>query len=229
VVMKITMKSMPECERPREKMIKSGTAALSNAELIAAVIGSGSSQDSALTLAQRILSLDPKGLSHLAAVNVEELCSLRGIGISKASQIMAAVELGKRIYSEKAAVKVKIAGPSELAEKMMVDMRHLTKEVFKVVLLDTKNQIVSIEDISIGSLNASIVHPREVFQPAIRKSANAVVLIHNHPSGHPEPSPEDKRVTERLIEAGQLMGIQVLDHIVIGDLNYYSFKEHDLM
>lgn len=229
MVMKITMKSMPECERPREKMIKSGTSVLSNAELIAAVIGSGSSQDSALTLAQRILSLDPKGLSHLAAVNFEELRSLRGIGISKASQIMAAVELGKRIYSEKAAVKVKIAGPSELAEKMMVDMRHLTKEVFKVVLLDTKNQIVSIEDISIGSLNASIVHPREVFQPAIRKSANAVVLIHNHPSGHPEPSTEDKRVTERLIEAGQLMGIQVLDHIVIGDLNYYSFKEHDLM
>lgn len=229
MVMKITMKSMPECERPREKMIKSGTSVLSNAELIAAVIGSGSSQDSALTLAQRILSLDPKGLSHLAAVNFEELCSLRGIGISKASQIMAAVELGKRIYSEKAAIKVKIAGPSELAEKMMVDMRHLTKEVFKVVLLDTKNQIVSIEDISIGSLNASIVHPREVFQPAIRKSANSVVLIHNHPSGHPEPSTEDKRVTERLIEAGQLMGIQVLDHIVIGDLNYFSFKEHDMM
>jgi len=229
VVMKITMKSMPECERPREKMIKSGTSALSNAELIAAVIGSGSSQDSALTLAQRILTLDSKGLSFLAAANFEELCSLRGIGISKAGQILAAVELGKRICSEKSALKVKIAGPSELAEKMMVDMRHLTKEVFKVVLLDTKNQIVSIEDISIGSLNASIVHPREVFQPAIRKSANAVVLIHNHPSGHPEPSTEDKRVTERLIEAGQLMGIQVLDHIVIGDLNYFSFKEHDLM
>lgn len=229
MVMKITMKSMPECERPREKMIKSGTSALSNAELIAAVIGSGSSQDSALTLAQRILTLDSKGLSFLAAANFEELCSLRGIGISKAGQILAAVELGKRICSEKSALKVKIAGPSELAEKMMVDMRHLTKEVFKVVLLDTKNQIVSIEDISIGSLNASIVHPREVFQPAIRKSANAVVLIHNHPSGHPEPSTEDKRVTERLIEAGQLMGIQVLDHIVIGDLNYFSFKEHDLM
>jgi DNA repair protein RadC len=229
MVMKITMKSMPEGERPREKMIKSGTSSLSNAELIAAVIGSGSSQESALTLAQRILSLDPKGLSHLAGANFEELCSLRGIGMSKAGQIMAAVELGKRIYSEKMAAKVKIAGPAEIAEKMMVEMRHLTKEVFKVVLLDTKNQIVSVEDISIGSLNASIVHPREVFQPAVRKSANAVVLIHNHPSGHPEPSTEDKRVTERLVEAGQLMGIQVLDHIVIGDLSYFSFKEHDLM
>lgn len=227
--MKISMKSMPESERPREKIIRSGTTSLSNAELISVVIGSGSNQDSALTLAQRLLSLDPRGLSHLAAANYEELCSLRGIGASKACQIMAVAELGKRIYSEKVPGRIKIAGPAEIAERMMIEMRHLTKEVFKVVLLDTKNQIVSVEEISIGSLNASIVHPREVFQPAVRKSANAVVLIHNHPSGHPEPSTEDKRVTERLVEVGQLMGIQVLDHIVIGDLTYFSFKEHDLM
>ncbi|SCZ77213.1 RadC family protein [Acidaminobacter hydrogenoformans] len=229
MAIKMTMKSMPEGERPREKMIKTGASALSNAELIATVIGSGSSQESALTLAHRVLSLDPKGLSHLAGANIEELSSIRGIGVSKACQIMAVAELGRRICSEQTSVKVKVAGPAEIAEIMIVEMRHLVKEVFKVVLLDTKNQIISIEDISVGSLNASIVHPREVFQPAIRRSANAVVLIHNHPSGHPEPSTEDKRVTERLVEAGQLMGIQVLDHIVIGDLKYYSFKEHDMM
>lgn len=229
MAIKMTMKSIPEGERPREKMIKSGAGVLSNAELIATVIGSGSSKDSALVLAHKVLSLDPTGLSHLAGANIEELSSISGIGISKACQIMAVAELGRRICSESTSVKIKIAGPAEIAEIMMVEMRHLVKEVFKVVLLDTKNQIVSIEDISVGSLNASIVHPREVFQPAVRRSANAVVLIHNHPSGHPEPSTEDKLVTQRLVEVGQLMGIQVLDHIVIGDLNYFSFKEHDLM
>lgn len=224
-----TMKEMPESERPREKMIKLGAGTLSNAELVAAVIGSGTQDSSALTLAQRILAMDAKGVSHLAAASFEELCRIRGIGRSKACQLMATAELGKRIYTDRAQTKVKIAGPAEIAQKMMIEMRHLKKEVFKVVMLDTKNQILAIEDVSVGSLNASIVHPREVFHHAIRKSANAVVLVHNHPSGHPEPSTEDQRVTERLVEVGHVIGIQVLDHIVIGDLKYFSFKEHDMM
>lgn len=229
MVSQLTMKCMPESERPREKLMRNGVAALSNAELIAAVIGSGAQKESALQVAQRILALEQDGLGHLARARHEELRAIRGIGEVKACQLLAAAELGKRICSDRSPGKVKITGPSELAEKLMIEMRHLTREVFKVVLLDTKNQILSIEEISIGSLNASIVHPREVFSPAIRKSANAVVLVHNHPSGNPEPSSEDQRVTRRLTEAGQLMGIHVLDHLVIGDLCYYSFKEHDLM
>lgn len=224
-----TMKEMPESERPREKLIKSGAASLSNAELIAAILGNGSQKLSALQLAHHVIDLDKKGVSHLAGASFEELCGLKGIGSSKACQLMATAELGKRIYVEKSQIKVKIGGPGEIADLLMVEMRHFTREVFKVVLLDTKNYVLSIEDVSIGSLNASIVHPREVFHRAIKRSANAMILVHNHPSGHPEPSTEDKRVTERLVEAGQVIGIQVLDHIVIGDMRYFSFKEHDLM
>jgi DNA repair protein RadC len=192
----ITMKEMPESERPREKLIQSGAATLSNAELIAAILGSGSQKLSALQLAHHILGLDAKGVSHLAGVSIEELCAIKGIGKTKACQLMAMTELGKRIYTDRAQIRIKIGGPGEISDLLMVEMRHLTREVFKVVLLDTKNQVLSIEDVSVGSLNASIVHPREVFHRAIKRSANAMILVHNHPSGHPEPSTEDKRVTE---------------------------------
>ncbi|MFS8540999.1 MAG: DNA repair protein RadC, partial [Tissierellales bacterium] len=146
-----------------------------------------------------------------------------------AAQIVAAIELGKRISSSSADAKLKVDSPIVVVELLMEQMRYLKKEHFKVVLLDTKNQIISIEEISVGSSNASIVHPREVFNVAIRKSANSIILVHNHPSGDPTPSKEDIDITHRLVEAGDIIGIRVLDHIIIGDNKYVSLNEKNII
>lgn len=224
-----TIKDMPLNERPREKLYKYGVKSLSNAELIAIIIRTGNRQDTALELANRLLSLDSRGLSFLSDVSFEELTSVKGIGECKASQILAVVELGKRISTQSIDEKVKVTSPIDIINLLMEEMRYLKKEHFKVAILDTKNQIITIENISVGNLNSSIVHPREVFNAAIRRSANSIILIHNHPSGDPTPSREDINITNRIIDAGNIIGIKVLDHIIIGDNKYISFKERNII
>lgn len=219
------MKEMPESERPREKLMRFGVKALSNAELLATLIRTGTKEASAVELSRRVLSANQGGLRALADCTVEELNQIKGIGTTKATQIIAAVELGKRLSMSRQGSKLNIKSPLDIANIFMEEMRYYKKEYFNTILLNTKNEIISTENISIGSLNSSLVHPREVFVSAIRKSASSMILIHNHPSGNPKPSNEDIKITKRLIEVGKIVGIEVLDHIVIGDGRYISLKE----
>jgi DNA repair protein RadC len=224
-----TIKDLPLSERPREKLISYGVEALSNAELLALIIKSGNFEETAVEVAQKILSRDNRGIAYLADVSLEELMEVKGIGEGKASQILAAIEIGKRLNRIGPQDKIKISSPMVLVNLLMDEMRYLCKEYFKIAILDTKNQILAIENISIGTLNASIVHPRDVFKIAIKRNANSLILIHNHPSGDPNPSNEDISITNRLVDAGNLIGIKVLDHIIIGDNKYISFKEKNLV
>lgn len=224
-----TIKELPITERPREKLYTHGPGALSNEELIAIIIRTGNKNDSAIDLARKILSKDNRGLVHLRDTTLQSLMETKGIGECKSAQILAAIELGKRINYKDALDKVKITDPLTIANLYMDEMRYLQKEHFRILLLDTKNQIIVTEEISVGTLNASIVHPRDVFKAAIKRNANSIILIHNHPSGDPTPSNEDINITNRLIDAGNLIGIKVLDHLIIGDNRYISFKEKNLI
>lgn len=214
---------------PRERIHKQGVAQLSNAELIAAIIGTGSSQKSVLSLSSDVIEYLPEGLKSLAELSIDELIKIDGIGRGKACQIIASVELGKRVYYGSHEKLVKIASPEDVSTLLMAELRYKKQEHFLVLILDTKNQVTAIETITIGTLNASLVHPREVFCRAIRKSANGIILVHNHPSGDPQPSREDQLLTERLTESGRILGILILDHVVIGDGRYFSFKENGLL
>ena len=223
-----TIKELPEEERPREKLLKHGAEQLSNSELIALVIGSGSRQRTAVELSQDILTYFD-GLKGLINSGVEEIKKLRGIGLAKASQLRAVIELGKRLYTAEKDIKKVIKKPGDIAGMIMPELRFLEQEVFGLVLLDIKNQVIATPRISKGGLSSSIVHPREVFKEAIRRSSAAIILYHNHPSGQPEPSQEDIDITKRLIDAGEVTGINVLDHIIIGDNIYISMKEKGII
>lgn len=227
----LKIKQLPENERPMERLFNYGPSALSDAELLALVIRTGSRSESAIDLARRLLKGQNGlwGLRFLLDASVEELAAVKGIGPAKASQIKAVVELSKRFAATGSPERMVIKSPADVAGLLMEDMRYLNIEHFKVLLLNTKNQVLTIETISMGGLNSSIVHPREVFKPAIKRSCASVILVHNHPSGDPAPSPEDINVTRRLAEAGNLLGIDVLDHIVIGDGRYLSFKQEQLL
>lgn len=224
-----TIKQIPLQERPREKLIKLGPQALSNSELMAIILRVGSNKDTAITLSQKILNHEERGLRNIADTNIDLLLEFHGISHAKAAQLMAAVELGRRVSRIDIDDRFKVTSPQDIANYLMEDMRYLKKEHFKIITLDTKNKILDICTISIGSLNSSIVHPREVFHEAVKKSAASIILIHNHPSGETQPSREDISITKRLIEAGELMGIKVLDHIIIGDGVYLSFKEENII
>ncbi len=219
-----TIKSIPADERPQEKLLKYGANSLSNSELIAVILRTGSKQDNAIVLAQRLLREDGKGLKNISEGTPDKFRKHYGISDVKASQLMAVAELSKRISAFKYE-KIKISSPNDAAVVMMEEMRYYKKEYFKIILLDTKNNIIKVSEISIGSLNSSIVHPREVFQEAIVNSSSSIILVHNHPSGESEPSQEDISLTNRLVECGKIIGIKVIDHIIIGDGNFFSFKE----
>ncbi|WMJ75883.1 MULTISPECIES: RadC family protein [unclassified Sedimentibacter] len=223
-----TIKSIPKDDRPQEKLLKYGANNLSNSELIAVILRTGSKNQNVVMLAQRILNEDQKGLRNIAEGSVEKFKSFKGINDVKAAQLLALAEISKRISTLKIE-KIKISSPSDVAILLMEEMRYYRKEYFKIILLDTKNNIKKISDISIGSLNSSIVHPREVFLEAVISSSSAIILAHNHPSGETEPSREDISLTNRLDECGKLLGIKVLDHIIIGDGTFYSFKEEGLL
>lgn len=229
---RLRMKDIPAGERPYEKLENYGPESLSNAELLAVVIRTGNQEETSVSLAQRLLSTGGGngGIAFLHDLSVEELRRMKGIGRVKALQIKAVMELSKRVSASFINNnRVSIKSPVEVSELLMEEMRHLKKEIFKVILLNTKNHIIKFLNISVGSLNSSIVHPREVFSEAVKSGCSGMLLVHNHPSGDPEPSKEDIETTRRLINAGNILGIKVLDHIIIGDGKYISFKEQGLM
>jgi len=223
-----TIKSIPEDDRPQEKLLKYGANTLSNSELIAVILRTGTKEENVVMLSQRILKEDEKGLRNIAEGTIEKFKSFKGISDVKAAKLMAVAELSKRMSTLKIE-KIKISSPNDAAIIMMEEMRYYQKEYFKIILLDTKNNVKKISEISIGSLNSSIVHPREVFHEAVLNLASAVILVHNHPSGECEPSNEDIVLTNRLNECGKILGIRILDHIIIGDGVYFSFKDEGLI
>lgn len=173
--------------------------------------------------------MDPSGLLFLRDCSPEELCAVDGIGAAKASVLLASAELGRRLMTTPAEKKLDVSSPDRAAAIFMENMRYLHKEHFRVLMLNVKNEIISSEDVSIGSIASSEAHPREVFSTPIRRGAANIILVHNHPSGNPEPSEADLKLTERLVEAGELLGVGVLDHIIIGDGKYVSLKSEGLM
>lgn len=227
--MKYAIKELPVSERPREKLYKYGCEHLANAELIAIIIRTGSKTKSAIDLARNVLALDDLGLAYLNDCTLQELTEINGMGKCKSAQLLAAIELGKRVMSYNKEDMIKIRSPRDIVNVIMYQMMHLKKEYFKAILLDTKNQVISIENISIGDLSSSIVHPREVFKVAIKKSSASIILAHNHPSGDPNPSREDINITKRLSDAGRILGINVIDHVIIGNEKYISFKEEGIL
>ncbi len=224
----LTLRDFPVQDRPRERMLQYGPQALSNAELLAILLRTGTVAESAVTLATRLLS-EAGGLRNLVNFSQNELVAIKGIGNAKALQIKAGIELGRRLARIAPDQTVTVKSPRDAANVLMEDMRYLQKEHFVCLFLNTKNHVIAQETLSIGSLNASIVHPREVFRAAIQRSSASIICVHNHPSGDPAPSPEDIQITRRLFEAGELIGIEILDHIVIGDGRFISLKEQGLM
>lgn len=220
----ITIKDMPKQERPRERLLKHGANHISNQELIAILLGSGTRNETAMDLANRVL-MHFEGLSLLRDATIEELTAIKGIGIAKGVKVLAAMELGKRMSSLKQEESYFIRTPEDGANFVMEDMKNLKQEHFVVLFLNTKNKVIHRKTIFIGGLNSSIVHPREVFREAVRHSAASIICLHNHPSGDPTPSREDIYVTNRLVKSGKMMGIEVLDHIIIGNRQFVSLKE----
>lgn len=219
------IKELPREERPVEKGLIQGISVLSNPELIAILLGTGTREKSAIRIAEEIISADSRGIRYLAESLPEELMNISGVGEKKAARLMAAVELGKRISLTPRTKKINCDNSRDIAALFMEDMRYLKKEHLKILLLNVKLGIIGQVTISIGELSGAPVCPREVFNPAIRKSAAAICLIHNHPSGDPEPSEADIAVTHRIMESGEMLGIGLVDHIIIGDGVYTSLKE----
>lgn len=228
---RLTMADLPEDERPRERLFSIGPGSLSDIELVAILVGAGhaSTGESALDLSKRLLAGEgdgerPAGIRGLAQKDAGDLLNVKGIGPVKASQLMAAVELGKRL-AETRAQRTKIGSARDVAGLMMERMRFLEQEHFRVVILNTKHQVLGIETVSKGGLDSTSAEPREIFKVPLRRNAAAVILVHNHPSGDPTPSPGDLAVTERMVEAGELLGIEVIDHIIIGEHRFASLRE----
>lgn len=224
----LLVRDLPHEERPRERMMHYGAEALSHAELLAILLRTGSHQESAIHLAQRIMN-KIGSIRNLVDLSINELTQIKGIGNAKAVQLKAAIELGQRLARARMSDTVTIRSPLDAVDVLSEQLRYLQKEHFVCLFLNTKNHIIAQETLSIGSLNASIVHPREVFRAAIKCSSASIVCAHNHPSGDPTPSPEDISITSRLVEAGHVIGIEVIDHVIIGDGNYISLKEQGLM
>ncbi len=222
----------PEDERPREKLIKKGPEYLSDCELLAIIlrtgIGNKKERISALDLAKKTLT-EYGSLKNLLDLSLSEFLKINGIGRAKAAQVMAAIELGRRAVSEKNGNNVSFRCSEEVANYYIPLLKDLKKEQFRVLLLDVKNKIIKEVLISQGSLTSSIVHPREVIKPVIRDSAASVIFIHNHPSGDPEPSNDDIEITDRLCKSFNIVGINVLDHIIVAENGYFSFKQKQMI
>jgi DNA repair protein RadC len=215
---------LPESERPRERLLKHGAEALSTVELIAILLGSGTKSNPIMQLSQLLLT-HFGSLNCLAEATIEELCQIKGIGLTKALQLKACLSLGTRLSRQAAIPKYPIVHPSHAYHLVKDEIQNEKREVFMVILLDVKNGLICYEIISIGTLSSSLVHPREVFYPAIRHKAASVILVHNHPSGDPTPSQHDFDVTQTLIESGRLIGIPVNDHLIIGSESFISLRE----
>ena len=217
------MKTVAVHDRPREKLERLGPQALGDNELLAVVLGQGRAHASALDLANALLAKG--GLREVLRARHEELRRVPGIGAARAAQVLAAIELGRRTLTRVEEERPRLASPRSVAEYLLPQFGNRPVEQFGVLLLDTKHRVIRAAVLSVGTLDASIVHPREVFREATAAGAAALVLFHNHPSGDPEPSEDDRRLTERLVAAGVLMGIDVLDHVILADTKYFSFRE----
>lgn len=222
-----TIKQLPPELRPRERLLAAGPSALSDSELLGLLFGIGSREKTAVELAGEVVS-EAGGLHGLYDVSVHELTQVNGIGEAKACIILAAVELGRRIGQVRNPGRPVISSPADVERLLRGRIANLDRENFVVLLLNTKNEVIETSTVSVGTLSASLVHPREVFKPAVRASAASVILAHNHPSGKVEPSREDREVTRRLGEAAGILGIEVLDHVIVGD-GYFSMKEHGML
>lgn len=209
--------SKPLAMVARERAMNYGVQGLGLEELLATLLG-GSIPDETLII------LTKEGIKNLSAMTVEEYTAFPGIGKSRAAILVAAFEIARKLSSTLPEERKKINSPEDAATLVMEEMRHLDREHFCVLLLNTKHQVMARETVSVGTLNTSVVHPRELFKSAIRRSASAIILVHNHPSGDPTPSREDVEVTRRMQEAGKIVGIEILDHIIIGDMKHVSFK-----
>ncbi len=224
------IRDLPTSERPRERLRDHGAAYLSNAELIAILLRTGTTAENVLNLASRLIS-QFGGLDGLARASFRELSSVHGMGEAKTAQLKAALELGRRLLATSSDARVTIHSPQDVANLLIAEMSFLDQEHFRVLLLNTKNQILGMTEVYKGNVNSAVIRASEVFQEAVRSNCPAIILVHNHPSGDPTPSPEDVQVTRQLIEAGKLMDIEVLDHVVIGQAGsggFVSLKERRL-
>lgn len=218
------VRDLPFQERPQERLEKYGAAALSNGELLAVILRTGNSKDGILNLTAKLLNTFG-GLNGVLEADLYELSALDGIKSVKATQILAVSELAKRYQSFRSGDEYRISTPQDVADLLMNEMRDLKKEILKVLILNTKNIVTGTVDASVGTLSSSIVHPRDIFRDAIRRSAASIILVHNHPSGDPTPSGDDINSTRRVKEAGKIIGIELLDHIIIGEGRFVSLKE----
>lgn len=226
--MSTRIRELPPEDRPREKLARLGNGALSESEMLAILLGSGRKGQNVIELSRHILRTFGS-LGALARASVQDLMAIKGIGPAKACQLAAAFGLGQRLTAE-TLIRTKIDTPALVYSLLGAEMRALSKESLRAVLLDTRYHLIKIADISLGSVNESVAHPREIFEPAIRHSAYAFILVHNHPSGDPSPSEADHRLTRRLGEAARLLQINMLDHVILGAPSehrspYFSFKE----
>ena len=220
---RMTLKDLPQAERPRERLIRYGSDKLSLTELLAIVIGKGTLGEPVSVLSSRLLSKFGD-LNRLEEASIEELVKIKGIGRAKATQIKAALELGRRLFSQEEIRGKTIQTAEDVYKIMRAEFKNKKKEHFKLVLLNTRNQIIRKVSVTKGTLNTSLIHPREVFKSALSHSAASVILVHNHPSGDPRPSDDDIKITKRLIEAGKIMGIEVHDHVIMAGDRYTSLK-----
>jgi DNA repair protein RadC len=221
------IKDLPAQERPRERLARVGEGALSTAELVAIILRVGVGGESALAMARRLLSTYD-GLPGLARASFAELHAERGLGNAKTAQLKAALELGRRLLLATPEDRIVVRSPSDVAQLLMAEMAHLEQEHFQVLYLDTRNRLLGSETVYIGSLNASHIRVAEVFRDAIKRNCAAIIVAHNHPSGDPSPSPEDVEVTRQLIAAGNLLNIELLDHLIIGQQRFVSLRERGL-
>jgi DNA repair protein RadC len=223
-----TIKDWPEQDRPRERLIKFGADKLQDVELLAILLRVGGVEDSAIDLARNLLNRFG-GFRGLDSKSISELCEINGIGPAKAAQMKAAIEVGKRMVAEKIKTKEKLESSEDVFRLVGPYMRDLTREEFKIILLSSRNNLILERTLFDGSLSESLVNTREIIKEALNQSAAAIIFVHNHPSGDPSPSTEDKRMTKKLVDACNLVGIRPFDHIIIGKNRYYSFAEHGLM
>lgn len=223
----VLIRDMALGDRPRERLAQVGERAVSTAELLAIILRSGSGGESVIRLAERLL-VKFNGLPGLGRASLGELNTVKGIGEAKAIEIKAALELGRRLLATSPAERPRVNSPADAANLLLSEMSLLEQEHLKVILLDTRNQVLAMPTIYVGSLNTSVMRVGELFRPAIRENAAAVIVVHNHPSGDPSPSAEDVAVTRQLVKAGELLDIKVLDHLIIGHQRYVSLKERGL-
>ena len=221
------IRDLPEGERPRERLRSLGSGHLSNPELIAILLRTGIEGESALNLSTRVLA-SFGGLGAMARVTYSELCAMKGISDAKACQLLAAFELGRRLVSIHPEGRSVVRSPQDVFNLLGAEMGYLDQEHLRVILLNTKNEVLATQEVYIGDVNSSVIRVAEVLRPAIRENCPAIIAVHNHPSGDPTPSPEDILVTGRLREAGDTMDIDVLDHIIIGGQGFLSLKEKRL-